>query len=165
MPAPAYAELHCWSNFSFLEGAAHPEELVERGVALGLAGIALTDRDGLYGAVRFTKAALAHPGFAAISGAELTLESGSQPVRSRAARPASEVPTHSPRLVLLVENAAGYANLVELISIAQIWAAFQGGRVRSALALLLRLSPAPPAIAVLGLERVSPLSVVAFLLN
>src|SRR5579875_2802417 len=130
MPAPAYAELHCWSNFSFLEGAAHPEELVERGVALGLAGIALTDRDGLYGAVRFTKAALAHPGFAAISGAELTLESGSQPVRSRAARPASEVPTHSPRLVLLVENAAGYANLVELISIAQMRGRKRDARLR-----------------------------------
>ncbi|HXP94783.1 MAG TPA: error-prone DNA polymerase [Candidatus Binatia bacterium] len=100
---PGYAELHCWSNFSFLEGAAHPEELVARGAELGLAGIALTDRDGLYGTVRFTKAALAQPGFAAICGAELTLE----------------LP-HPSRLVLLVENAAGYANLVELISIAQM---------------------------------------------
>lgn len=45
MPAPEYAELHCWSNFSFLEGSSHPEELVERGLALGLRGIALTDRD------------------------------------------------------------------------------------------------------------------------
>ena len=61
MPYPEYAELHCWSNFSFLEGASHPEELVEHGVALGLRGIALTDRDGLYGAVRFAKAAVPTP--------------------------------------------------------------------------------------------------------
>jgi error-prone DNA polymerase len=120
MSRPGYAELHCWSNFSFLEGASHPEELVERGRELGLAGIALTDRDGLYGAVRFTKAAFAQPGFAAICGAELSLELEPQPLRSRSARPASEVPTRSPRLVLLVENADGYANLVELTSIAQM---------------------------------------------
>src|SRR6202163_5169743 len=61
-----YAELHCWSNFSFLEGASHPEELVEHGQRLGLRGIALTDRDGLYGAVRFAKAALPTPQFAAL---------------------------------------------------------------------------------------------------
>src|ERR1019366_1967402 len=56
-PAPGYAELHAWSNFTFLEGGSHPEELVGAAVAAGLAGIALTDRDGLYGAVRFAKAA------------------------------------------------------------------------------------------------------------
>ena len=73
--APEYAELHCWSNFSFLEGSSHPEELVEHGARLGLRGIALTDRDGLYGAVRFAKAAVPVPPFAALCGAELTLES------------------------------------------------------------------------------------------
>ena len=52
-----YAELHCWSNFSFLEGSSHPEELVEDGRLLGLRGIALTDRDGLYGVPRFLEAA------------------------------------------------------------------------------------------------------------
>ena len=40
---PAYAELHCLSNFSFLRGASHPEELVERAQALGYAALALTD--------------------------------------------------------------------------------------------------------------------------
>jgi error-prone DNA polymerase len=54
---PGYAELHCWSNFSFLEGSSHPEELAQAAARLGLAGLALTDRDGLYGAVRFAKAA------------------------------------------------------------------------------------------------------------
>jgi len=60
----AYAELHCHSNFSFLDGASAPDELVERAVELGLAGLAVTDHQGLYGAVRFAAAAEAagiHP--------------------------------------------------------------------------------------------------------
>ena len=59
-----YAELHCHTNFSFLDGASAPEDLVERAVELGLTGLAVTDHDGLYGAVRFVTAAQAaglHP--------------------------------------------------------------------------------------------------------
>jgi error-prone DNA polymerase len=48
----AYVPLCCKSNFSFLEGASHPEELVEEAQRLGLASVALTDRDGVYGIVR-----------------------------------------------------------------------------------------------------------------
>ena len=104
--APRYAELHCWSNFTFLEGASHPEELAQHAAALGLSALALTDRDGLYGMVRFSKAA-APLGLGAICGAELTIgEEGEPHTRSR--------------VVLLVEDEAGYANLVELISIAQM---------------------------------------------
>jgi len=55
----SYAELHCWSNFTFLEGGSHPEELVSQAAALGLHALALTDRDGLYGIVRFAKTAKA----------------------------------------------------------------------------------------------------------
>src|SRR3984885_15362250 len=119
--AARYAELHAWSNFTFLEGSSHPEELVGAAMAAGLAGIALTDRDGLYGAVRFAKAAKEQQ-LPAICGAELTLETADpEPIRaSRPARPASEVPTHTPRIVLLAENARGYANLCELISLAQL---------------------------------------------
>ncbi|GAC1497978.1 MAG: error-prone DNA polymerase [Vulcanimicrobiaceae bacterium] len=102
----AYAELHSWSNFTFLEGGSHPEELAERAAALGLHALALTDRDGLYGMVRFAKAAKPH-GFAAICGAELTL-AGEEEAHVRS------------RLVLLVEDQTGYANLVELISMAQM---------------------------------------------
>ena len=51
-PIP-YAELHCHTNFSFLDGASPPDDLVERAVELGLTGLAVTDHDGLYGAVRF----------------------------------------------------------------------------------------------------------------
>src|SRR5512137_2715415 len=50
--APRYAELRCRSNFSFLEGASHPEELVDRAADLGLEALALADRHGLYGVVR-----------------------------------------------------------------------------------------------------------------
>src|SRR5262245_47529768 len=60
----AYAELHCHSNFSFLDGASAPDELVERAAELGLTGLAVTDHQGLYGAVRFATAAEAagiHP--------------------------------------------------------------------------------------------------------
>src|SRR5688572_24487950 len=52
-----YAELHCHSNFSFLDGASHPEELVEEAARLGLSALALCDHDGFYGVVRFAGAA------------------------------------------------------------------------------------------------------------
>ena len=60
----AFAELHCHSHFSFLDGASAPDELVERAVELGLSALAVTDHQGLYGAVRFSTAARAvglHP--------------------------------------------------------------------------------------------------------
>ena len=49
---PGYAELHCRSNFSFLSGASHPEELVARAQALGYAALALTDECSVSGVVR-----------------------------------------------------------------------------------------------------------------
>ena len=49
---PAYAELQVTTNFAFLRGASHPEELVVQAQALGLAGIAVTDRNSLAGVVR-----------------------------------------------------------------------------------------------------------------
>jgi len=59
-----YAELHCHTHFSFLDGASAPDDLAERAAELGLAGLAVTDHNGLYGAIRFTSAAEAagvHP--------------------------------------------------------------------------------------------------------
>ena len=64
MAQTPYAELHCHTNFSFLDGASAPDDLVERAVELGLTGLAVTDHGGLYGAVRFVSAAEAaglHP--------------------------------------------------------------------------------------------------------
>jgi len=68
-----YAELHCHSTFSLLDGASDPERLVERAAELGLAALALTDHDDLGGAVRFATAASA-AGLPGIIGAELTIE-------------------------------------------------------------------------------------------
>src|SRR3954466_8704002 len=67
-----YAELHCHSNFSFLDGASHPEELVEEAVRLGLEALAITDHDGMYGVVGFAEAAAAF-GLPTVFGAELSL--------------------------------------------------------------------------------------------
>ena len=93
----AYAPLWCKSNFSFLEGASHPEELVETAHRLGLPALALTDRDGVYGLVRAHLKAR-ELGLHLIAGAQLTLSDGSL-------------------LPLLVQNRAGYANLCRLITV------------------------------------------------
>src|SRR5216110_1637249 len=68
-----YAELHCHSNFSFLDGASHPEELIEQAARLGINGVALTDHDGMYGVVRFAEAAAASA-VGTLFGAELSLD-------------------------------------------------------------------------------------------
>ena len=69
---PPYAELHCLSNFSFLRGASHPEELVERSHALGYAALAITDECSLAGAVRAHLAAK-EIGLRLLIGSELAL--------------------------------------------------------------------------------------------
>lgn len=98
-----YAELHCHSTFSLLDGASDPERLVERAVALGLHALALTDHDDLGGAVRFATAAQA-AGLAGIIGVELTVEAG----------PALA------HLILLAESRDGYANLSSLVTRARL---------------------------------------------
>jgi len=67
-----YIELHTASAFSFLDGASLPETLITRAAELGYPALALLDRDGVYGAPRFHKAALA-AGIRPIIGAELTI--------------------------------------------------------------------------------------------
>ena len=93
--------LWCKSNYSFLEGASHPEELIETAEALGLAGLALTDRDGLYGAARAHVAARSRAGFHLILGSQITVEDGSF-------------------VILLAADRKGYANLCQLISIGRL---------------------------------------------
>ena len=70
--AVPFAELHAVSSYSFLDGAAEPEELVARAVELGLEGLAIVDRDGFYGLMKFAEAA-AKADFPAVYGAELSL--------------------------------------------------------------------------------------------
>ena len=69
---PAYAELHCLSNFSFLRGASHPEELVERAKTLGYAALALSDECSFSGIVRAHVAAK-NAGLPLVIGSEVTL--------------------------------------------------------------------------------------------
>jgi error-prone DNA polymerase len=70
-----YAELHSHSNFSFLDGASHPEELATEAARLGLEALAITDHDGFYGVVRFAEAARAI-GLPTVFGAEIGLTIG-----------------------------------------------------------------------------------------
>jgi error-prone DNA polymerase len=95
---PHYAELRCCSNFSFLRGASHPEELVARAHALGYTALALTDECSMAGVVRAHVAAKSHG---------LKLLVGSQ-FRVQAEAPFT--------LVLLACNAQGYGNLCEFIT-------------------------------------------------
>ena len=93
---PAYAELHCLSNFSFLRGASHPEELVARARELGYSALALTDECSFAGVVR-AHAAAKECGLPLIIGSEIRLADG-------------------PLLVLLATDREGYGNLSELIT-------------------------------------------------
>ncbi len=93
---PAYAELHAISNFTFLRGASHPEELVETAAALGYSAIAITDECSLSGIVRAHMAAK-ELGIKLIVGAEFRLASGR-------------------KLVVLAQDRRGYAALCELIT-------------------------------------------------
>ena len=87
-----YAELHCHSNFSFLDGASHPEELVEEAARLGLEALALTDHDGFYGVVRMAEAARALS-LPVVYGAELTLGLASRTRAGRTAKRGSRTVT------------------------------------------------------------------------
>ncbi|MDX1574990.1 MAG: PHP domain-containing protein, partial [Kiloniellales bacterium] len=74
-PSPAYAELQVTSNYSFLRGASHPDELVIAAEALGLAALAIADRNSLAGAVRAHVAAK-EAGLRLVVGARLTPRDG-----------------------------------------------------------------------------------------
>ena len=121
-----YAELHCHSNFSFLDGASHPEELVEEAARLGHDALALTDPDGKYGVVRFAEAA-GTAGLATVFGAEVTLGL----TRAQAGVPDPEG-TH---LVVLARGPTGYARLCKALSVAHLLGR-EKGRPRVDLPLL-----------------------------
>jgi error-prone DNA polymerase len=110
-PCIPYAELHCHSNFSFLDGASHPEELVEEAARLGLDAIAITDHDGMYGVVRFAEAAR-ELGIKTVFGAELSL--GLTAPQNGIPDPEGE------HLLVLARDPEGYRRLSRVISDAQI---------------------------------------------
>jgi error-prone DNA polymerase len=123
--ATPYAELHCHSNFSFLDGASPAEELAEEAARLGLEALALTDHDGFYGVVRFAEAARAYE-LPTAFGAELTL--GAMAPQNGVADPEG---TH---LVVLARDPTGYARLGAAISRAQMEG--EKGAPRTSLAVL-----------------------------
>jgi len=118
---PSYAELHCLTNFTFLRGASHPEELVERAAQLGYSALAITDECSLAGAVRAHVGAKEH-GLKLIVGAQFDIkdqESGSKNHKRRAGDCKSRITDHESRnlrLVLLATDREGYGNLSELIT-------------------------------------------------
>lgn len=101
-----YAELHCHSAFSLLDGASSPEELVERANNIGLSALAITDHDDMGGAVRFAAAAR-EASFAGIIGAELSLQGDYH-------------------IILLARNLDGYKNICHLITKARMNAEERG---------------------------------------
>src|SRR4029453_4826634 len=114
-----YTELHAASAFSFLQGASLPEAIVERAANLGYDAIALVDRDGVYGAPRFYKAATA-AGIKAIVGAELSI--ADVPLKraadeaAKAATARGMTPPAIWTLPVLVASRAGYQNLCRLVT-------------------------------------------------
>ncbi len=127
-----YAELHCHSNFSFLDGASHPEELATEAARLGLEALAITDHDGFYGVVRFAEAAKA-VGLATVFGTEITLSASASEMTGdiRVARSEADtlrqvdtgmVPdSHAPdpsgtHLLVLADGPSGYARLSRTLS-------------------------------------------------
>jgi error-prone DNA polymerase len=106
-----YAELHCHSNFSFLDGASNPEELVEEAARLGLDAVALTDHDGMYGVVRFAEAAR-ELGVKTVFGTELSF--GLSAPQNGIPDPEGE------HLLLLARRQDGYAALCRAITAGQL---------------------------------------------
>ncbi|MEK8028165.1 DNA polymerase III subunit alpha [Pseudaquabacterium rugosum] len=135
---PAYAELCCRSNFSFLDGASHPEELVDTALARGYAALALTDECSLAGVVR-AHARAAEVGLPLIIGATVrlsTADAGAAVAATVAGRigaapagadqaalaPGAASPLAGrppPTLVLLARSRRGYGNLAQWISLAR----------------------------------------------
>ena len=111
-----YAELHCHSNFSFLDGASDPEDLVDEAVRQGLTALAITDHDGLYAAARFAEAAQGHRtqggDLQTIYGAELSL--GLRTPQNGVADPEGS------HLLVLARGVAGYHRLAAAITDAQL---------------------------------------------
>jgi error-prone DNA polymerase len=91
-----YIELHCHTNFSFLDGASPPEDLVLRAAELSMPALAVTDNQGLYGAVTFANACRQHD-VRPVFGAEVTVEGAGH-------------------ITLLVQSAEGWANLCRMLT-------------------------------------------------
>src|SRR4029077_1413895 len=92
-----YVELHCHSNFSFLDGGSHPAELAAQAAELEMPALAITDRGGVYGAVKFLQACR---------------KLGVKPIIGTA------LEVDGQEVVMVARNLRGYSNLCRLLSFA-----------------------------------------------
>ncbi|MFZ5850439.1 MAG: PHP domain-containing protein, partial [Actinomycetota bacterium] len=122
MPADPFVHLHVASGYSLRYGAAAPHALVERAAEQGMDALALTDRDGLYGAVKFALACRA-AGIRPLFGVDLAVApAGSAPADSRPvgrrvpARGGATVDPRHPRVTVLATGPAGWSALCRLVS-------------------------------------------------
>lgn len=106
-----WAELHCHSSFSFLDGASDPASLVAEAARLGVEAVAITDHDGMYGVVQFAHAA-DDAGIGTVFGAELSLDLPK--------KPGGEPDPTGEHLLILARDADGYGRLCSSISAAQL---------------------------------------------
>ncbi len=109
-----YVELHARSAFSFLEGASMPEAMTQQAANLELPGLAILDRDGLYGAPRLYTTAK-KLGLRSHIGAEVSVDAFGHQAQPPAWQPHT-IPSRPVRLSLLCESQVGYRNLSLLIS-------------------------------------------------
>ena len=140
MGSESYAELHCHSQFSFLDGASTPEALATEAMRLQLRALALTDHNGFYGVVRFAEAARA-VGLPTIFGAELTLGRTSPSI----GEPDPGATAGESHLVVLARDPRGYALLARALSEAQLRG--EKGAPRASLAELCALGGTGAAVA------------------
>src|SRR5499425_401802 len=122
-PGPRWAELHCHSSYSFLDGASSPAELVAEAARRGLEALAITDHDGMYGVPQFAQAAAKLTDQTGVTlgtvfGAELSV--GGDPI-ARRADPRTGIPDPGGQhLLVLARDPAGYRRLCRAISAAQL---------------------------------------------
>src|ERR1700704_308877 len=98
-PVNPYVELHCHSNFSFLDGGSHPAELALQAAELEMPALAITDRGGVYGAVKFLQA-WCKVGVKPLIGTTLEVD--------------------GEEMVMIARNIRGYSNLCRLLSLAHL---------------------------------------------
>ncbi|QBF46168.1 DNA polymerase III subunit alpha [Janibacter limosus] len=145
----SFAHLHVASGFSLRHGTTTPEDLVARAAELGQPALALTDRDGLYGAVRFVRAATA-AGIVPVLGVDLAIDGGSRaPSRRRTpVRGGAEVDPRHPRVTVLargvgagVPHGVGWARLCRLVS--EVHLTGERGEAVATAAMVARHAAAP----------------------
>src|SRR5215475_1996789 len=120
---PPWAELHCHSSYSFLDGASSPAELVAEAARRGLEALAITDHNGMYGVPQFAQAAAKLTDQTGVTlgtvfGAELSVSA--DPIARRTGPRAGDPDPAGRHLLVLARDPAGYRRLCWAISVAQL---------------------------------------------